>query len=292
MRTDSQPRVILVTGATGRQGGATLRHLAGREGPVLRGLTRKPESPAAQALRALGVEMVKGDLDDAASVAHALDGVWGVFAVQNSWEAGVAGEEEQGKRLVALARAAGVEHFVYSSVASANRATGVPHFDSKSRIEDALRAAAFPFHTIVRPVYFMENLTHALQDSGSTLRVALQPHTQLQMVATDDIGRFGAAALSDPRRWNRAEVEIAGDFLSLTEAARLLAEVGHTSVSYEAIPIEAVRKSSEDAALMMQWLESVGFSADISGLEERWGIRPLTLREWLADGASARASSH
>jgi uncharacterized protein YbjT (DUF2867 family) len=170
MHADGRPRIVLVTGATGRQGGATLRRLAEKGGFSLRGLTRKPESPAAEALRSLGVEMVRGDLDDAVSLAGALEGVWGVFGVQNSWKAGVVGEEQQGKRLLALARAAQVEHFVYSSVSSANRATGVPHFESKARIEDALRAAAFPFHTIVRPTYFMENLTQVLQDAGKTLR--------------------------------------------------------------------------------------------------------------------------
>jgi uncharacterized protein YbjT (DUF2867 family) len=207
--------------------------------------------------------------------------VWGVFGVQNSWEAGVAGEEEQGKRLVAVAREAGIQHFVYSSVASAMRSTGVPHFESKARIEDALRAAAFPFHTIIRPVYFMENLTRSVEESGGKLRVALQPHTRLQMVATDDIGAFGAAALSDPSRWNRAEVEIAGDCLSMTEAAHVLTELGHAPVVYEPVSLESVRNESEDAAVMMQWLEAFGFSADISELETLWGIRPKTLREWL-----------
>src|SRR3954465_11647640 len=97
-------KTILITGATGKQGGATLRHLAKRGGFKLRALTRKPDGDAAKALSALGAEVVAGDLNDAASLERAVAGAWGVFAVQNTWEAGVEGEEEQGKRLAKVAR--------------------------------------------------------------------------------------------------------------------------------------------------------------------------------------------
>src|SRR5437879_12986103 len=107
-------RTILITGVTGHQGGAVARALNG-SGFRLRGLTRKPESEKAMTVAQNGVELVQGDLDDEASLRNALAGVWGVFGVQNSWEAGVEREEVQGKRLATLARAAGVEHYVYSS---------------------------------------------------------------------------------------------------------------------------------------------------------------------------------
>ncbi|HEV3059790.1 MAG TPA: NmrA family NAD(P)-binding protein, partial [Vicinamibacterales bacterium] len=127
-------RTILITGVTGKQGGAVARALQG-VGFHLRGLTRKPDGERAAALASSGVDVVKGDLDDEATLRRALTGAWGVFGVQNSLEAGVEREEAQGKRLAALAREAGVEHFVYTSVGSANRRTGVPHFDNKGRIE-------------------------------------------------------------------------------------------------------------------------------------------------------------
>ena len=113
-------KVILITGATGKQGGATLRHLAKRGGFKLRAMTRKPDSDAAKAVAALGAELVAGDFNDAASLERAMTGVWGVFAVQNTWEAGVEGEEEQGKRVAKIARDKGVQHFVYTSVGSAD----------------------------------------------------------------------------------------------------------------------------------------------------------------------------
>jgi uncharacterized protein YbjT (DUF2867 family) len=127
-------KTILITGVTGHQGGAVAQALQGT-GFHLRGLTRKPDSERAAALARSGVDLVKGDLDDEATLRGAVAGVWGVFSVQNTAEAGVEREEAQGKRLATRAREAGVEHFVYTSVGSADRRTGVPHFDNKGRIE-------------------------------------------------------------------------------------------------------------------------------------------------------------
>ena len=184
-------RTILITGVTGNQGGAVARALEGR-GFRLRGLTRKPESEPAAALARQGVDIVKGDLDDEATLRRALAGAWGVFGVQNAAEAGVEREEAQGKRLATLAREAGVEHYVYTSVGSAHKRTGVPHFDNKWRIEETVRGLRFPSHVILRPVFFMENLLAPFSLQGSTLAWALGPGTKLQMIAVDDIGWFGA----------------------------------------------------------------------------------------------------
>jgi uncharacterized protein YbjT (DUF2867 family) len=126
----STNQMILITGVTGHQGGAVAHALHGA-GFRLRGMTRKPESDHAVTLASQGVEIVKGDLDDEASVRAALEGAWGVFGVQNTWEAGVEREEVQGKRLARLAREAGVQHYVYTSVGSAHRKTGIPHFENK-----------------------------------------------------------------------------------------------------------------------------------------------------------------
>ena len=123
-------RTILITGVTGNQGGAVAQALQGA-GFHLRGMTRKPDSERAAALARQGVDIVKGDFDDEASLRHALTGAWGVFGVQNAGEAGPDREEAQGKRLAALAREAGVEHYVYTSVGSAHQRTGIPHFDNK-----------------------------------------------------------------------------------------------------------------------------------------------------------------
>ncbi|HZF48579.1 MAG TPA: NmrA/HSCARG family protein [Polyangiaceae bacterium] len=277
MATD---QVVLVTGATGQQGGATIRHLAQRGGFKLRGMTRNPDGNAAKALASLGVELVRGDLDDTASLDRALSGAWGVYAVQNTWEAGVEKEEEQGKRIATLACERGVQHFVYASVASADKATGIPHFDNKGRVEQAVKQLGFPSHTIVRPAFFMENLLSPMFLQGDSLLSPLSPATKLQMVAVDDIGRFGAQAFIDASKWSGAEVDFAGDAVTMSEAAEAVGEILGRTITAQPIPIEAVRQNSDDLALMFEWFERVGYSADIAGLEAKWGIRPLTTREW------------
>ena len=122
--------MILVSGATGQQGGAVARNLL-EWGFTVRALTRDTDKAAARELADLGAEVVSGDLEDRASIERVLDGVYGVFSVQQFMETGVEGEVRQGVLLADAAKAAGVEHLVYSSVGSAHRDTGIPHFESK-----------------------------------------------------------------------------------------------------------------------------------------------------------------
>jgi uncharacterized protein YbjT (DUF2867 family) len=274
-------RTILVTGATGHQGGATLRHLANK-GFRLRAVTRKPDSDAGKAL-AKHAEVVKADFDDPKSIEKALEGAWGVFAVQNTWEAGVEKEEEQGKHIAKLAKEKGVQHFVYTSVGSAHRKTGIPHFDNKWRIEETVRGLKFPSHVILRPVYFMENLLapHTLQ--GDKLVVSIDPKTKLQMIAVDDIGKFGALAFEKASELNGQEIDIAGDSVTLPEAAATLSKSMGKKIEHQNIPIEAVRQFSEDLAIMLQWFDRVGYDADIASLPKKYGIKPRTLEEWTRD---------
>src|SRR6201997_5803368 len=236
-------RTILITGVTGKQGGAVARALEGA-GLNLRGLTRKPDSKPAAALAHHGVEIVNGDLDDEASLRRALAGAWCVFGVQNTGEAGVEREEAQGKRLATLARDAGVEHFVYTSVGSADKKTGVPHFDNKWRIEETVRRLRFPSHVILRPVFFMENLVAPFSLQGSMLAWALGPDTKLQMIAVDDIGWFGARAFTHAAALNRREIDLAGDTRTMAEAAAILAEALGRSIGFVQTPIEQVRQYS------------------------------------------------
>src|SRR5256884_4477083 len=214
-------RTILITGVTGNQGGAVAQALQGA-GFHLSGLTRKPDSQRAAALARHGIGIVKGDLDDEATLRRALAGAWGVFGVQTPFEAGVEREEAQGTRLATLAREAGVEHYVYTSVGSAQKRTGIPHFDSKWRIEETVRGLHFPSHVILRPVFFMENLLAPYSLQGSTLAVALGQGTKLQMIAVDDIGWFSARAFAGAATLNRRHIYLAGDVLTLPAAAELL----------------------------------------------------------------------
>jgi len=272
-------RTILITGVTGKQGGAVAQALLGA-GFRLRGLTRQPESERATTLARNGVDIVKGDLDDEATLRRALTGAWGVFGVQNTWEAGVEREEVQGKRLATLAREAGVEHYVYTSVGSAHKQTGIPHFDNKWRIEETVRGLRFPSHVILRPVFFMENLVAPYSLQGDTLTWALRPATQLQMVAVDDIGWFGARAFTDGAGLNRREIDLASDARTMPEVAGILTEVLGRPIKFVQTAIEQVRQYSEETAVMLEWFERVGYSADTVGLEREFGRRLTKLPEW------------
>lgn len=276
--------LILVTGATGQQGGATARELLAA-GHKVRAMTRNPSSSAARALAALGAEIVQGDLNDQASLGPALAGAWGVFAVQNTWEAGVEQEEVQGKRIAAAARQAGVQHFVYASVGSAHRATGVPHFDNKARVEATVRSLGFPSFVILRPAFFMENFTSPGFKPGidaGSLAVSMSPSVPLQMIAVADIGRYGRAAFERHAELNGEGIDIAGDSLTMPKVAAVISRVAGRAVSHFRVPIEDVRKYSEDLALMLEWFDRVGYDADIAANVARFGIEPTGFAAWAA----------
>ena len=276
--------LILVTGATGQQGGATARELL-KAGHKVRAMTRNPEGDAARALAALGAEVVQGDLNDVASLERALAGAWGVFAVQNTWEAGVEQEEVQGKRIAELARKAGVRHFVYASVGSAMRQTGIPHFDNKARVEDTVRSLGFPSFVILRPAFFMENLSSPWFKPGideGTLAVGMSPLVPLQMIAVADIGKYGRMAFERHVELNGQGLEMAGDAVTMPQAAEMLSKVTGRTVTHFQVPIEDVRKFSEDFALMLEWFDRVGYNADIAGNEARYGIKPTPFTQWAA----------
>jgi uncharacterized protein YbjT (DUF2867 family) len=280
----ADPKRVLVTGATGHQGGAVARELLAR-GYRVHAMTRKPEGEKAQELVRLGAKIEQGDLDDEASITRALRGAWGTFAVQNTWEAGVEREEVQGKRFAQAARDAGVQHFVYTSVASAHRKTGIPHFENKWRIEETVRGLGFPTSVVIRPVFFMENFLSPwfkpAIDQGK-LMLAVRPDTVLQMIAVQDIGKYGLWAFDEHERLNGRGIDIAGDAHTLPEAARILSQAIGRPVEFVQQPIAEVRKFSEDYAIMLEWFDRAGYDADIEGIALESGIRPTSLAEWAA----------
>lgn len=176
---ENSNRTILVTGATGNQGGSIARHLLQRGKLKVRAMVRDENKPAAIALKQAGAELVKGDFDDLASLDWALQGVYGIFSMQD-FRHGAEIEILQGKAIADAASASGIEHFVYSSVGSAERNTGIPHFDSKFQVEEYIRSLGLP-HTILRPVFFFYNYKGMLPTvKNGTLPQPLSPDTKLQ----------------------------------------------------------------------------------------------------------------
>jgi uncharacterized protein YbjT (DUF2867 family) len=273
-------KLILVTGATGKQGGAVLRHLL-QKGFAVRALTRDPDKPAARALVGHGTEVVRGDLNDAGSLTRAIDGVDGVYSVQSRGENGVEGEVRMGIALADAAKRSRIGQFVYSSVASADQHTGIPHFESKLRIEEHLRGTGLR-NTILRPVFFMENWL-GMRDriEGGTLALPLRPETRLQMIAVDDIGAFAAMAFEKPGHWQGRAVELAGDQLSMTELAQAFSRMAGREVRYEQVPWDQFeQKAGPEYTAMYRWFDETGYHVDIPALRQEYG-KLMGFERWL-----------
>src|ERR671917_2699708 len=263
-------RLILVSGATGQQGGAVARSLLVR-GFGVRALTRDPEKSEAKELAGLGAEVASGDLEDRASIERVLDGVHGVFSVQQFFEAGYEGEVRQGVQLADAAKAAGVDHYVYSSVGSAHRETGIPHFDSKFEVEEHVRASGVPY-TVLRPVYFMQNWEMMREPIlGGTLPQPLDPDKPFQMIDAEDIGVFAAMALEDPDKWIGRDVDLAGDELTMPEIAGTFSRVIGRDVDYFQVPWEGFEEQmGEEYAFMYRWFNDHGYEANIAALRDEY----------------------
>jgi uncharacterized protein YbjT (DUF2867 family) len=263
-------RVILVSGATGQQGGSVARNLLER-GFAVRALTRDTEKAAAKELVDLGAEVVSGDLEDRASIERVLAGVYGVFSVQQFWEVGVEGEVSQGILLADAAKEAGVEHLVYSSVGSAHRETGIPHFDSKWEVEEHVRASGVPY-TVLRPVFFMQNWEMMREPVlGGTLPQPLDPDKPFQMIDAEDIGVFAARAFDDPESWIGREVDIAGDELTMPEIAGTFSRVIGRNVDYFQVPWDGFEEQmGEEYTIMYRWFNDYGYEANIAALRDEY----------------------
>jgi uncharacterized protein YbjT (DUF2867 family) len=279
------PISVLVTGATGQQGGALARLLLQRGHRVV-AFTRSADSPAARALGTLGAELATGDFEDVDSLTRAMRGVDAVYAMATPFEGGPEVEVRHGRHLADAARRAAVPHFVYSSVAGAAERTGIPHFDSKHEVERYVKDLRLPA-TILGPTYFMENLrAPATLESlkEGVLSMALPPHRGLQMVALEDLAAFTALVLELPEDFIGRRLDVASDEVTGEQAAALLTFVTGRRVHYEQIPLERVRARSEDLGRMFGWLATVGYRADILTLRHEYlSVRWHTFEAWVRE---------
>ncbi len=208
-----QEKLFLVTGATGKQGGATALNLV-KAGAKVRALTRNPDSNNAKSLEKLGIEVVKGDLNKIESLEYAMQGVYGVFSVTNFWESGTGKKEViQNKNLADIAKKYGVQQFVFASISRCDDNPNLAHFDTKYECEKYIQSLGIPY-TFLRAVYFMENLRpsdFSAKFHWTILSKVLKENTTLQMISTDDIGWFAGDAFINPNRYLNETIDIAGD---------------------------------------------------------------------------------
>jgi uncharacterized protein YbjT (DUF2867 family) len=286
-------KLVLVTGATGRQGSAVIRHMLPK-GWRLRALTFRADGAAVQNLAHQGVEVVKGNMEDPASLEPALRGVYGVYSVQDFWSVGVKREVQQGKNLADAAKKAGVLHFVYSSAGGAERNTGIDHFESKWEVENYVRKLGLPA-TMIRPAGFMENYYIDQVEIGILKGKLMDPirgDKPYQTIASDDIGAFVALAFERPKEFIGMELEIAGSELTNLEAAQVFSRVLGRPVKFQKLPMPIVRLAlGKEFYQMFRWFNESGFKADIPALRKRYPeIHLHTLEEWLrAEGWHKRA---
>lgn len=297
------PKNLLITGATGKQGGATIDALISSPSHssdfTILAVTRNPSSASATTLqnKSSAIKLVKGDLNDVPGVFDAAEAIQrpihGVFSVTTFGSKGqtVETEEAQGKALVDEALKRGVAHFVYTSVdrggdKSLDNPTDIPHFRSKHNIEKYLienAKGSGMSYTILRPVAFMDNWGPGFFGKmfGAMWTSALSPDRKLQLISVKDIGHFAADAFRNPGRFHNRAVSLAGDELTFAQANKVWQDkVGHPAPSTYSFLGTGLLWSSKEMGSMFRWFETDGYNVDIAELKkEHPGLQ--SLGDWI-----------
>jgi len=290
---------LLITGATGKQGGATVDALASSPSSssdfTILAVTRSPTSASAQSLTAKypNVKVVQGDLNDvpglfsAAKAAH--PNIWGVFSVQVPMGKGAspATEEAQGKALVDEALRQGVKQFVYASVERhGDQPTHVPHFISKHNIEQHLKEKSRGTDmnwTILRPVAFMENFTPDFfgKTFAAAYKVGLPQNRPLQLISVADIGHFAAEAFRKPEAYRNTAMALAGDDLTFSQVDQVFKDkTGSPTPRTFDIMGSGLLWGVKEMGIMFEFFRDTGYDADIRGLKAQHpGL--MTLGDWI-----------
>lgn len=296
MTSESAP--ILVTGATGRQGGSAVRALIAK-GVRVRALVRDSASPRAKTVEALGAELVVGDLDDLESVTRAATGARAVFSVQMPDFNGRAFEGEliQGVNLVEAAKAGGVRQFIYTAVSGVANYSSSPGWaegrwdilepvlSTKAAIQERVRDAGFAHWTLINPSTFMENFLPSeayLLPRGVSggLVSLLKPQTPVALVAVADIGKAVAAAVAEPDRFHQVELELAGDFLTMTDIAAIMTRtLGVDLTAPDMTLAEAAAAGLPPAGVSHDWM-NYAIQPARPQYAQALGIPVTTFEEW------------
>jgi len=261
-------KIILVTGATGKQGGATARNLI-KAGAKVRALTRKPDSNSASTLRTLGIDVVKGNLNDIKSLDQAMQGVYGVFSMTNFWEFGTGKKEViQNKNLTDIAQKYNVQHYVLASIARCDDNPNLAHFVTKNECEKYIQSSGLPY-TFLRAVYFMDNLNP--NEQGATFHWAVLPDilgtkTTLQMISTADIGWFAANSFIHPEQYLNKILDIAGDEVTYPQLLAAYKKVYNADPKKSNLMKFMLMNMMPEIKKMMNWYREPRFKADIKHL--------------------------
>ena len=291
----SRQRMIVVTGATGLQGGAVARHLL-KEGWQVRGLTRNAESKQTQVLAAMGAEVVQGDMNDPVSLRPAFEGAYGVYSLQNPYIGGPEAEVRQGKNVGDVAKEAGVQHFVYGSAGTGKQGTGVPSWETKLQVEDHLKSLELPL-TIVRPLALMEIMIHKkfypAVGAWQIMPKLMGTSRNVGWLCADDLGAIVARAFDAPQEFVGRELALASDVQSLKQCRTIYREVMGKNPSSFPMPLWLFKRfgfMGQDLTTMWTWLQTGTVDLNIAPTR---AIYPgaLTVREWLSKQKASSSAS-
>jgi uncharacterized protein YbjT (DUF2867 family) len=280
---ENRKLTVLVTGATGQQGGVVAKYLL-EHGHNVRALSRNADSEKSRALKEQGAEIATGNFDDLDSIVEAARGVDTVFAMGSPFEEGIDGETKQAITIANAAVMADASHLVYSSVAGADENTGIPHFESKYKVEEHIKGLGIPY-TIIAPVFFMENLMSPFLTleglKQGKLGMAMPASRKLQHIALENIGEAVAYAIENRNSFQNKRINIASDDLTGIQAAEILTNVTGKVIEYEVLPLEQLYANSEDMGRMYEWFDEVGYSTDLDQLRNDFpDVNWKSFKDW------------
>ena len=291
--------LILVTGATGKQGGAVVNSLL-QAGRTVRAMTRDTTSAAAQALAERGVEVVKGDFNDSASLDAAMAGVHGVFSMQMGSHPGDPDTEiVTGKALIEAAGRADVDTVVHTSVARAGDQKNFVGWDegrweplywnNKSAVIDMVKTQGFRHWVILKPAMIMEDIVPPMADAQypslrkrGRFETAIEANTGIDWIAAKDIGAFAAAAFADPERFHGHEIDLAAETFTLPEVAAKISKATGKPVSAVTLSEEEMLAQPFGALFFRHesWNNVEGYKVGLDAVR-RWGIPLTTLDQFI-----------
>lgn len=270
-------RTFVVTGASGRTGGAVAAALA-RRGYRVRGMSRR----AVAEPRADGVEMVNGDYDDRTTLAFAFAGADAALIVTDPHEHGPSAERRHGLTLVRALSTARVKHVVYISAARAHSRGGGPRIDGKSEVEWTLARSGLSY-TILAPVFYMENFLDAYvlaQLRGGRLALGVPPERVIQLISVADVAHMAVLALLCPQVFGARRIELASDQLAVWQAAEVLSTALGIAIAPACDRPEAC---PHRAARMLVWHSLAGRTIDVAALRTLYpSVTWRTLRDWVS----------
>jgi len=264
-------KLVTVFCATGKQGGGAVRHLLQDSSFSVRAVTRDPDSDSAKALSALGAQVVKANLNDRETVFEAVKGSYGVVGVTDFWTANGT-EETQGKNIVDAAKAAGVKHFVWSTLDHSE--LKVPHWETKANVDDYLKESGVP-RTSIYTAAFLEALGTwffaPIRDSNGTLLLDVPYATDgaIPFIAGSDVGVLAGIVLQNPEKYIGKDIHAATSVSSVRKVAALMEEIVGEKVNVKEMSMEEFDKSKSTANteiwLNMKWFSLYYAIRDIPG---------------------------